>query len=290
MRRSTALTIPQPCHESWDAMTPTATGRHCAACQKTVVDFTRKTDAEILAFLAGAASGRTCGRFAAGQLARPLQRAVSAAPTARWRAWLVAAVAVWAVREGVSPAAWAQAPAETRARYWGGPVPATLPVEGPPLAAKGSATTTSNQPAESREATMGAPLALEVQPLTIRGAVTDAATGEGVPGATVLVQGTTVGASTSADGSFQLPIPAELVGPAGVPLRVSFIGYVAQSRVLAADSAGTAQLIRLEADTKGLIGEIVVTSLYRALPPAPWHPRALFGWGKYWLTRPFRRW
>ena len=91
---TTTLTIPQPCHESWAAMSPTATGRHCAACAKTVVDFTLKTDAEILAHLAGAAPGRTCGRFAAGQLERPLQRAAPVAPAARWRAWLAAIVSV----------------------------------------------------------------------------------------------------------------------------------------------------------------------------------------------------
>ena len=27
----------------------------------------------------------------------------------------------------------------------------------------------------------------------------------------------------------------------------------------------------------------------RIVPPAPWHPRALYYWGRHWLTRPFRR-
>ncbi|GAB3292168.1 hypothetical protein ACFQT0_07390 [Hymenobacter humi] len=85
MHPAVTLSIPQPCHQSWAVMTPTASGRHCAACQKIVVDFTLKTDAEILAYLAGAANGRPGGRFAAGQLERPLQRAAPAAPT-RWRA------------------------------------------------------------------------------------------------------------------------------------------------------------------------------------------------------------
>ena len=123
MRTTTTLHIPQPCPESWAAMSPTGTGRHCAACAKTVVDFTLKTDAEILAYLARAGNSRTCGRFAAGQLERPLQRAASAAPTARWRAWLAAAVAVWGLREGFTFNAQAQAATEWRARYWGGPVP-----------------------------------------------------------------------------------------------------------------------------------------------------------------------
>jgi hypothetical protein len=33
--------IPSPCHEDWNRMTPNERGRHCAACDKTVVDVTR---------------------------------------------------------------------------------------------------------------------------------------------------------------------------------------------------------------------------------------------------------
>ncbi|NML67066.1 hypothetical protein HHL22_17810 [Hymenobacter sp. RP-2-7] len=85
---ATRLTIPRPCSQSWAAMVPTGPGRRCAACQKVVVDFTRKTDAEILAYLAQADRGNTCGRFRAGQLARPLAVAAPARPAARWQAWL----------------------------------------------------------------------------------------------------------------------------------------------------------------------------------------------------------
>ena len=49
MARSLTLTIPEPCHESWATMTPAAQGRHCAACAKTVVDFSRMTDAQVVA-------------------------------------------------------------------------------------------------------------------------------------------------------------------------------------------------------------------------------------------------
>ncbi|MBA2481912.1 MAG: hypothetical protein H0V44_14700 [Planctomycetes bacterium] len=33
--------IPSPCHEDWNVMTPNQRGRHCAVCDKTVVDVTR---------------------------------------------------------------------------------------------------------------------------------------------------------------------------------------------------------------------------------------------------------
>ena len=36
-----ACTIGTPCHENWNCMTPNAEGRHCAACNLTVIDLTR---------------------------------------------------------------------------------------------------------------------------------------------------------------------------------------------------------------------------------------------------------
>ncbi|GAB3786014.1 TonB-dependent receptor [Spirosoma horti] len=54
----------------------------------------------------------------------------------------------------------------------------------------------------------------------ITGAVTDAATGEGLAGATVQVKGTNVGATSDASGKYQISLPAT-----GKVLVFSFIGY-----------------------------------------------------------------
>lgn len=70
-------------------MTPTATGRHCTACAKTVVDFTQQTEAEIRAYFQQRGSGKTCGLFRRKQLAQPLAAHLPMAPTRRWQAWLV---------------------------------------------------------------------------------------------------------------------------------------------------------------------------------------------------------
>ena len=66
--RPTSIIIPQPCAASWSAMVPDGTGRHCASCQNVVVDFSRKSTAEVLAYLAQPSHENTCGRFRAGQL------------------------------------------------------------------------------------------------------------------------------------------------------------------------------------------------------------------------------
>lgn len=61
------LTIPEPCHENWQQMTPNEQGRHCMSCQKTVVDFTLMSDQEVLHYISRASSA-VCGRFNNDQL------------------------------------------------------------------------------------------------------------------------------------------------------------------------------------------------------------------------------
>jgi hypothetical protein len=70
MRKSITINIPEPCHEDWNKMTPKEQGRHCAACNKTVVDFTKKTDEQIIKALES--EGKLCGRFKNQQLDREI--------------------------------------------------------------------------------------------------------------------------------------------------------------------------------------------------------------------------
>ena len=64
------IQVPNLCTQPWDEMTPEAGGRHCISCAKTVTDFTRMTDAQILEVLRNNAGG--CGRFRKDQLEREL--------------------------------------------------------------------------------------------------------------------------------------------------------------------------------------------------------------------------
>ncbi len=91
-RSALLLQIPQPCPEAWGAMTPTATGRHCASCEKVVVDFTRMTDGEVVAWLAKEGDKPGCGNFRPDQLNRPLFAA--AQPAAAWQRWALALLAL----------------------------------------------------------------------------------------------------------------------------------------------------------------------------------------------------
>ena len=62
------ISIPKPCHENWDAMHPREQGRHCDACDKTVIDFTDKSEKEIGEYFAEHADKRICGHFRKSQL------------------------------------------------------------------------------------------------------------------------------------------------------------------------------------------------------------------------------
>ena len=73
MKEQLYLSIPEPCHEDWNKMTPVEQGRHCAVCQKNVVDFTNEADEAIVDFFNNY-NGSACGRFTDEQLNRPLSK------------------------------------------------------------------------------------------------------------------------------------------------------------------------------------------------------------------------
>lgn len=64
------IDINAPCHENWDGMGPNPKGKHCSKCEKTVYDFSKYADAEIVDFFKDRPN--VCGRFNASQLGRDL--------------------------------------------------------------------------------------------------------------------------------------------------------------------------------------------------------------------------
>jgi hypothetical protein len=72
MKKSAVITIPAPCAERWDEMRPSGQGRHCNACQNTVIDFTAMTDEQVLNVFRHANGHTPCGRFLSSQLNREL--------------------------------------------------------------------------------------------------------------------------------------------------------------------------------------------------------------------------
>ncbi len=92
------------------------------------------------------------------------------------------------------------------------------------------------------------------QSVTISGKVTDSETQQGLPGASVLVSGTTSGTVTDADGNFTLSVSGGTV-----KLVISFIGYASTTIDVQADGSSTSPInVALKPDTRAL-DEVVVT-------------------------------
>jgi hypothetical protein len=245
------LAVPQPCHENWAAMTPDAQGRHCAACNKVVLDFTQKTDAEILALLQRTAA--PCGRFRADQLGRPLL--VPPVPAPRWRTWLAATAAVLGLREVAAEQGHGQHP-----------------------------TAVHHDLLTHDERKTAAPeqgkLAVDTTNHVLHGRITDGVTGEGQPGVTVLLKNTTVGTSSGADGSFRLQLP-DAVAPDQL-VQFSLIGFAQETRRLDT-MLGQQTLVALTYDRQ-LLGELVTVGSV-----APAYPRYTPRGFWQWLAKPFRQ-
>jgi hypothetical protein len=65
------IRIDQPCPEKWENMLPSAGGNYCGICCKTVVDFSERSNEEIVDYFSANTGKRICGRFKTEQVIRP---------------------------------------------------------------------------------------------------------------------------------------------------------------------------------------------------------------------------
>jgi hypothetical protein len=82
-KKQLKLSIPTPCHEDWNTMTATQSGKFCASCQKTVIDFSLMSDAEIIHYFSDF-KGETCGRLTEKQLNSVIAEPLVLKPNYRW--------------------------------------------------------------------------------------------------------------------------------------------------------------------------------------------------------------
>jgi len=57
------FSVPNPCNENWNGMSPKDNGLYCNSCQKVVIDFTNKTKEEIINYINANARQKMCGTF-----------------------------------------------------------------------------------------------------------------------------------------------------------------------------------------------------------------------------------
>jgi hypothetical protein len=195
-QHSTAIHIPTPCHEHWATMTPTATGRHCPACTQTVVDFTQRTDAEILAYFQQAASVKTCGRFRVEQVEKPLSVRLPPFPARRWQVWLTSLLVAALATQSCQSIMGEPIPIKTLASQEITPDSATA--EAAP------------QPTPRSSGVANLPkLAAKHRTIFMEGTVVDDSFNVPVEGAYLFINDTKYGAITDKQGRFALLLPAD---------------------------------------------------------------------------------
>ncbi|MBZ4042669.1 hypothetical protein [Flavobacterium hibisci] len=63
------ITIPKPCNENWNSMSPDKNGRFCSSCNKTVIDFSKMENPEIQKyFTENSGKESICGHFKMNQI------------------------------------------------------------------------------------------------------------------------------------------------------------------------------------------------------------------------------
>jgi len=72
MQKPLQITIPEPCTQEWEEMTSCNNGRFCGQCQKTVIDFTTWSDAELYKYFDAHKNEHFCGRYMSTQLNRDI--------------------------------------------------------------------------------------------------------------------------------------------------------------------------------------------------------------------------
>jgi hypothetical protein len=187
-------------------MTTNEKGRHCMACQKTVVDFTMMSDREILDYISKSSSN-ICGRVGNDQLHRPIPisaQVLNASRTSFWK-FLLPAV-LFTGGEGFKP---------KKIKF--DPIKFSLDDYKVSIKTEDTRWDTSVQ-----VTMMGMMETTLVEPIEIiRGQVFDSATNKPLDGVKIKIAGTKTN-TTSSDGEFQLE---DFIDKKKIELELTAIGY-----------------------------------------------------------------
>ncbi len=220
-------------------MTPDAQGRFCHSCATTVVDFTKMTDGEVVAWLSKA-TDRTCGRFRKDQIDKNLRPVSNRTKSFTWSTALFSLVA-WLQ---VEPA---QAQKEIHKYVHELPVQPVVPA------------------APMKELPTLAPVP-STNPRLLKGVVQKLGSKDNLPGVTVMLKGTDIATATDKNGRFELAIPKNLPLQEQVVV-FAYIGLIPQEKRLVDLQKQAYPIISMQVDNRMIIGEVIVTGFGN--PPSP---------------------
>ncbi|MEM8892749.1 MAG: carboxypeptidase-like regulatory domain-containing protein [Bacteroidota bacterium] len=222
------LSIHTPCSESFDQFEATKAGGFCQNCQKEVIDFTSMTDAEVLRYFKEK-QGKTCGYFAPAQLKS--YPAITESHSSWSPKWIGASLL------GISLFTFFPI---TNTHAQTNNVPQAID-----LTYSEMAKIQAPKPASDT--------------FRVRGVVVDESD-EPMPGASVLVKGTTNGVFTDVDGKFVL----EGVSKTDV-LILSYVGYQRKEYKIEKNQEDILEYvmdIQMKLDQLSIMGEVAVAQSY----------------------------
>ncbi|GGI57872.1 carboxypeptidase-like regulatory domain-containing protein [Winogradskyella haliclonae] len=215
MRKSITVSIPEPCHEDWNKMTPRDKGRHCSKCSKTVIDFTNQSDEQIVKTFE--AKGNLCGRFKNQQLNREIVS--TRKDKNNYRNWIASGLFAF-LSVGIQKS-----------------IAQTEPVK-----------TTYND--TLKVPTVKGKIAHSIlNEKVISGTIVSASDNLPLPGANVIVKGTSRGIQTDFDGNFSIKAKINEI------LIFSYIGFETKEIKITKTTNHKLSLVEMDED---IVGEIVV--------------------------------
>lgn len=209
------ITIPQPCSEDWNKMTATQKGAFCKSCAKEVIDFTSTTKRELSRKIKQ--GDKLCGRFKPEQLNSPLPRVSQS--QFRHNAAMLGFTSLLAL--------------------------------GTPLVAQ--QTTEPTQTEQNYIVGRIAPQPVEKETYTLTGIVKDSHDLP-LPGVSLILKGSTIGAKTDMAGKFSITIPTANTREKQV-LWVSYLGFETQE-IAIKESMKSLSISLVEDEV--ILGDIVI--------------------------------
>lgn len=223
------IQILEPCHEDWNLMTPSGKGRHCEACDKVVVDFTRSTKREIAKYIAN--NENICGRISEEFLGVTLEDEKE-----KKSFGLNGLVATVVNLLAITTAMNAQ----------------TMSPENQSIKAI--------ERIQVRQDNSSLLCGDKKQTMLVHGVVVSALDGFGMPGTSVTIKDTEIGVTANFEGEFEIPINVQ---NNEVVLLFSFMGYVSKEVSISEDTPLPLKIF-LEEES-GEVGEIIINTGYQKL-------------------------
>lgn len=229
------LNIPEPCSEDYLKMSATERGRFCRSCKKEVIDFTSLSEYQILEVFRNSNS-KVCGRFQPDQLLKEYKNTDKSGGTQS--SWIAAVFSTLMVLSS-----------STSKGEIKNPVSPTMQLDH-----RATKVFDGRTPAQPDSVKL------------LKGRVVDEK-GEGLPGASIQLKGTSIKAVSATDGGFEIKIPLN-TKLSEAELQVNFIGFVTLLKSLKEYKEDEQLLMSLE--PAALLGEVVLVGGVVCKKPTLW--------------------